>query len=175
MKNKNKTEQPKKGKKELSSVSVQRWPVFFFISSSYSIRKENPNPCSILQCHLWKSGPLSPMGGGETMAEARTRRKSLYRCSPLRRGKKASLGKRKPNRAIVRRIQAGRFCIWCLTNCGRTRKYIIRQSITNHNSENWKLTSQPLICHSKALWTVVNSVLKPWPTTLVVSTTLACV
>lgn len=129
----------------------------FFISSSYSIRKQNPNPCSILQCHLLKSGSLCPpWEGGETRAEARTRRKSLHLCSPLRRGKRASLGNRKPNRAIVRRIQAGRFCIWCLMNCGKTRKYIIRKSILNHNCacQTWivsvlKMTSQPLICHNR--------------------------
>lgn len=152
------TKKKKKEKKELSSVSVQRWPVFFFISSSYSIRKENPNPCSILQCHLWKSGPLSPMGGGEIMAEARTRRKSLYRCSPLRRGKKASLGNRKPNSAIVRRIQAGRFCIWCLTNCGRTRKHNVRQSIINHNSACQTWTVNWL--HS--LWFVTTKPYELW-------------
>lgn len=34
----------------------------FFISSSYSIRKQNPNPCSILQCHLLKVWSLVPRG-----------------------------------------------------------------------------------------------------------------
>lgn len=86
----------------------------FFISSS--IRKQNPNPCSILQCHFLKSGPLSLCGAGEWGGGARASRTSLHLCSPLRRGNRASLGNRKPNRAIVRRIQTGRFCRWCLMN-----------------------------------------------------------
>lgn len=86
----------------------------FFIPSSYSYRKKkNPNPCSIIiQCHLspgWRGG--GALGSG---------RKSLHLCSPLSWGNRASLGKRKSNRAMVRRIQVGRFCLWCLRTCRKT-------------------------------------------------------
>lgn len=115
-------EKPKKPRKKQQKkrIVISLRPAVtsvFFIASSYSIRKQNPNPCSILQCHLFKSGPLSIYEGRRgTRAKARTSRKSPHLCSPLRRGMTACLGNRKPNRAIVRRIQTGRFCLWCLMN-----------------------------------------------------------
>ncbi len=109
-----------KTKKQRNQTVISLRPAVtsvFFISSSYSIRKQNPNPCSFLQCHLVKSGALFALKGwGEAS------RKSLHLCSPLRRGNRASLGNRKPNRAMVRRIQAGRFCLWCLMNWRKTEK-----------------------------------------------------
>lgn len=98
-----------------------------------------------LQCHLLKvRGSLSSwLGGEETRAEARTGRKSLHLCSPLRRGNRASRGNRKPNRAMVRRIQAGRFCIWCLMSCGEMREHVIRRRPSNRISfQHFRITSR---------------------------------
>lgn len=58
----------------------------------------------------------------KTRTKARASRKSLHLCSPCRRGMRASLGNKRPKRAIVRRIHTGRFCLWCLTNCKEGRK-----------------------------------------------------
>lgn len=108
-----------------------------FSSSRLHIQLENKKskPVFHLTVPPQKSGPLLPhVGfGGKQGAEARTSRKSLHLCSPLRRGNRASRGNRKPNRAIVRRIQAGRFCLWCLMNCKKKNKkytlgYYIRES-----------------------------------------------
>lgn len=63
---------------------------------------------------------------GRTKAvRVKASRKSLHLCSPPRRGMKACLGNKKPKRAIVRRIHAGRFRLWRLMNCKRNRSNMI--------------------------------------------------
>lgn len=118
-----------------------------FSSSRLHIQLENKIQTRVpsLQCHLLKvRGSLSSrLGGEETRAEVRTGGKSLHLCSPLRRGNRASRGNRKPNRAMVRRIQAGRFCIWCLMSCGETREHVIRRSASNRISfQHFRITSR---------------------------------
>ena len=61
-----KSKKKKKAKKKIVSLRPAVTSVFF-ISSSWSRRKQNPNPCSILQCHLFKSlvpCPYKEGGGG---------------------------------------------------------------------------------------------------------------
>lgn len=133
-------------KKKLYSVSVQRWPVFS--SSHLHIQLENKIQTrvpsysaiseSLVPCFCW----------GKTRAKARASRKSLHLCSPLRRGMTASLGNRKPNRAIVRRIQMGRFCLWCLMNYKEREKTRYMKLLASRRAGCLKLNHVNSLCSS---------------------------
>lgn len=106
-------------KQKLQSVSVQRWPVFS--SCRLHIQLENKIQTRVPP-HRGISSSLVPCPwAGKTRNEAGTSR-SLHLCSPLRRGMRAPLGNRKPNRATVKRIQIGRFSPWSLNNCKETEE-----------------------------------------------------
>lgn len=142
-------------KKKKAAASVQRRPTFS--SSHLHIRflkkekfkkmknkKRIQNPCSIFTVPSLKVPggfpDLPPAARRRNNGRGRRRprrpcgRGFLHLCSPLslQRGKSGWRGNSRPSRAAVSRIQAGRFCIWCLMSCGggesgRGRKVLIGQ------------------------------------------------